>query len=148
MRVDPATPGGALAPRLDGDDLVLRGKVREGTEAPIGINVDSSLLLDSLEDGTVFDVEVLVPRSSWRSARSGLQPPTQAEAGCIAVTEPGPKIYVDALIPTFEVDREARLHIVLEPIDNESHWVMLSPGCYAAVNDGFLAGFAVSLADR
>lgn len=145
VRIGASKKEGALAPLTDGETFVLRSGVPEGTKAPIGANVDSSLLLDMLEDGTVFEVEVVTPQSAWRSGAADLGPPSVTEEGCIVVTDAGPKIYVDQVSPAFRVDSENRLHIGLEPTDDQTRWVALSPGCYALLNDSFLAGFVVYL---
>lgn len=146
VRVGPARDEGTLAPIVDGETLVLRARVPPGTAAPIGVNVDSLLLLDMLEDGTVFEVEVVAPRSAWGSAAS---PPTRPrsgiEKGSIVIADAGPKIYVDQLSPRFTVDLQDRLHIKLEPMHHETRWVALSAECTALLNGDFLAGFVVDL---
>lgn len=144
VRVGPPRDEGALAPVADGETLVLRSRVPPGTAAPIGVNVDSLLLLDMLDDGTVFEVEVVAPRSAWGSAASTpSRPRFDIEKGSILIADAGPKIYVDQLSPRFTVDPQDRLHIELEPVDHETRWVALSTECYALVNVGFLAGFMV-----
>lgn len=145
VRIGPAKQEGALAPLTDGETFVLRSAVPEGTEAPIGANIDSSLLLDMLEDGTVFEVEVVTPQSAWRPGVVNLSPPTTTERGCIVVTDAGPKIYVDQVSPLYTIDDRNGLQIELEPTDHQTRWVALSPGCYALLNGSFLAGFVVSL---
>jgi hypothetical protein len=146
IRVGPPRGEGALTPIADGDTVVLRSRVPEGTSAPIGVNVDSLLLLDALEDGTVFEVEVVVPQSSWRSGAPAPTPMSGIEKGSIVIADPGPKIYVDQVSPRFTVDSRGRLHIQLEPADGETRWVALSAECYALLNGNFLAGFVALLA--
>jgi hypothetical protein len=145
VRIGAATKEGALAPITDGETLVLRSDVPERTAAPVGANIDSRLMLDMLEDGTVFEVEVITPQSAWRSGALDLRRPASTEEGCVVVTDPGPKIYVDRISPTFTVDNRNRLHIELEPANGQTRWVLLSPKCYALLNGSFLAGFVVAL---
>jgi hypothetical protein len=145
VRVGPPREDGALVPISDGDTLTLRSRVPPGTAAPIGINVDSLLLLDMLTDGTVFEVEVVVPRSAWCSGPVALRPPSAVEKGTIQVLDAGPTIYVDEISPRFTVDDKDELHIELEPVGQETRWVALSTECYALLNGDFLAGFVVGL---
>lgn len=145
VRIGPAKKEGALAPITDGETFVLRSDVPEGTPALIGANVDSSLLLDMLEDGTVYEVEVVTPQSAWRFGASDLVPPSAVDTGCVVVTDAGPKIYVDQVTPTFTVDSRHRLHVELEPADDHTRWITLSPECYALINGSFLAGFVALL---
>ncbi len=145
IRVGPPSEDGRLAPIMDGDTVVLRSRVPEGTSAPIGVNVDALVLLDALEDGTVFEVEVLVPQSAWRSRESAPRPLSAIDKGSIVIADPGPNIYVDQLSPRFTVDSQGRLHVQLEPVDGETRWVALSAECFALLNGGFLAGFVALL---
>lgn len=145
IRVGQPRAEGALAPLVEGDTVVLRSSVPEGTSAPIGVNVDSLVLLDALEDGTVFEVEVVVPRSAWRSGRSAPKPESVVEKGTIAVADPGPLIYVDQISPRITLDSQGQLYVQLEPVDGETRWVALSARCFALLNDGFLAGFVAQL---
>lgn len=145
VRIGPKRKEGALAPITDGETFLLRADVPDGTPAPIGVNVDSKLLLDMLGDGTVFDVEVLTPTSSWRAGDWDLEIPFATEEGSVVVTEAGPRIYVDQVSPTYTVDSRNRLYIELEPADDRTRCVALSRECYVLVNDSFLAGFVVLL---
>lgn len=145
IRVGPPRDDGGLAPTMDGDTVMLRSRVPEGTPSPIGVNVDALLLLDALEDGTVFEVEVLVPQSAWRSRDLAPGPPSAIEKGSIVIADPGPEIYVDQLSPRFTVDSQNRLHVELEPADGETRWVALSAECFALLNGSFLGGFVALL---
>ncbi len=89
IRVGPPSEHGGLAPLMTGDTLLLRSRVPKATSAPIGVNVDSLLLLDALEDGTVFEVEVLVPRRAWSSNTSAPRPPPGVDKGSIVIADPG-----------------------------------------------------------
>lgn len=146
VHVRPPRVEGALVPVTGGDTVVLRSGVPEATSAPIGVNVDSLLLLDALEDGTVFEVEVVVPRSAWRSGGPAPRPASAVEQGSIAIADSGPRIYVDQVSPRFTVDSQGWLHVRLEPADGETRWVSLSPECFALLNGDFLAGFVVLVA--
>lgn len=145
IRVGPPRDDGRLAPIVDGDTVLLRSKVPEKTSAAIGVNVDSLLILDASADGTVFEVELLVPRSAWRFKDSTPRPVPGIEKGSIIVADPGPRIYVDQISPCFTVDSQGRLYVRLEPVDGETRWVALSAECFALLNDGFLAGFVTLL---
>lgn len=145
VRVGPPRDEGALAPITDGETLVLRSKVPPGTPAPIGVNIDSLLLLDVLEDGTIFEVELVAPRSAWGSAVSHPTPPFVMDKGSLLLSDAGPKIWVDQLSPRFVIDPQDRLLVHLEPFDHETRWVALSARCSALLNGDFLAGFVVGV---
>lgn len=146
VRVGPPRGDGGLVPYMSGGLLMLGARVPGGTSSPIGVNVDSLVLLDGLDDGTVFQVEVLVPRPRWRRSKDPVSTPASApEKGSIAITDLGPSIHVDQLSPRCTVDSLSRLHIELEPADGDTRWVALSPECFALLNGGFLAGFVALL---
>lgn len=144
VQVGPPGDEGALAPMTDGDSLVLRSKVPVGTAASIGINVDSLVIMDALENGTIFEVEVVVPRSAWATTASNPKPPSSIDKGSLVFADPGPRIWVDQLSPRVSVDRGGRLLVSLEPVDAETRWVALSGRCSALLNGEFLAGFVAS----
>ena len=145
VRVGPPRPDGAHAPVVDDDMFSLRARVPDGVSSPIGVNIDSLLLLDALQDGTVFHVESLVPRSAWRRSNLSVDPPLGITKGSVVIADPGPAIYVDQVSPRFNVDRQGRLHVELETADSNTRWVALSPDCFALVNEGFLAGLVALL---
>lgn len=143
VRVGPGRKEGRLTPTFDGDMIALRSDVPDGSPSLIGVNVDGLLLLDALPDGTLFDVEVLVPASRWGYRDATFEPPANTRSGSIVLADAGPEIFVEPCAPPlFTVDGEGRLLIELEPIDAQSRWVRLSPHSFAILNGGFLAGFS------
>jgi hypothetical protein len=147
VRVGPSSRDGSLVPHMSGGLLMLGASVPEGTTSPIGVTVDGLVVLDALDDGTVFQVEVLLPRPRWRRSRDSVPtPPSAPESGSIVIADPGPSIFVERLSPRLTIDTVGnRLHVQLERADGETRWVALSAECFALLNGGFLAGFVAPL---
>lgn len=134
-------PAGALHPIAHADDLLLRASVGRDASAAIGVNVDSLVLIDAFEDGTVFDVEVLVPRSYWARGEFKTAPAAIPVRGSIVLSVPGSDIYVDGFSPRVLHDGQGWLFVQLEPSVADTQWIELSSCCFALVADGYLAGF-------
>lgn len=99
VRVGPPRDAGALTPYTSGGLLMLGSTVPAGTPSPFGVNIDSSLMLDALDDGTVYSVEVLAPRPSWRRTKDAApRPPRSMASGSIVLANLVPNTYIEVTL--------------------------------------------------
>jgi hypothetical protein len=145
VEVKPHSEVGMLYPDRRSGDLLLRSPLAEQLDFQLGGNIAALLVFDIDASGVIGEVEVLVPPERWkRGDRPMSDVPTTA--GVLSVPRIAREIVVDELVPSFVFDeRNGVLLIRVEPLDERTTSVELSNECSALVNDGFLAGFLVSL---
>ncbi len=140
---------GSLEAIVDDGDLMLTAPVIDELELSYSITVDATLIFDIDESFVVSEVECLVQAYLWETTGDlPLAIPDHAMDASLAIPPSAIEIGAFDLLEPIEVMIDASRTQVLvrvEPIGDDTRWARLSEGCYALVNDSYLAGFLVVL---
>lgn len=149
LRVElrPATGAGRLYPRYGADILSLESRLRRPWA--YGVNLDSLIIFDLDADRVLANVDVLLPRRRWRTARALDVPRVWKQADLIFTPETVAHKNFSLPISTAAVEHKTRVRIEFgSPANTPApavRAIALSEACLALVQDDILIGFDVTL---
>ncbi len=140
---------GSLEPTIDDGDLTLESPIIQDLRLLYGITVSTPTLIFDIDEKFVLaGVECLRQAYLWKTTDD---PPFNVPEHTIDASLAVPRTTIDTGVfdeVSGDVVMDAlrtQVLVGLEPVSDQTRWVRLSQGCYALVNDTYLAGFLVVL---